>query len=83
MSRSARSAPPEISAGDSSVTHKSVEVTPLAILSFALGAAPSIATIAFPVDACPVTTRLVGCIVRSTRRLRWPRVAFGGPAPKT
>src|SRR5712692_10992800 len=70
MSRSARSAPPEISAGDSSVTHSSVEVAPLAFLSLTLGAAPSITTIAFPDASCPVTTRLVACSMCSRGQMR-------------
>src|SRR5258708_16925708 len=61
ISRAARSALPDTSAGDSSVTHKSVETTPVAFLSFAFGAAPSISTIDFPSASWPVTTRLVGC----------------------
>src|SRR6266487_3923163 len=70
MSRSARSAPPEISAGDSSVTHSSVEVEPLAFLSLTLGAAPSITTTAFPDASWPVTTRLVACATCSRGRMR-------------
>src|SRR6266852_2497995 len=61
ISRAARSALPDTSAGDSSVTHKSVETTPVAFLSFAFGAAPSISTIDFPSASWPVPTRLVGC----------------------
>src|SRR6266851_4497819 len=61
ISRSALSVLPDSSAGDSSVTHKSVETSPVAFLSFALGAAPSIKTTAFPLASWPVTTRLVGC----------------------
>src|SRR5437899_3642157 len=60
MSRSAASALPELSAGDRFVTHSSVEVSPVAFRSFALGAAPSIRTTAFPDASWPVTTRLVG-----------------------
>src|SRR5713101_2537652 len=70
MSRSARSAPPEISAGDSSVTHSSVEVAPLAFLSLTLGAAPSMRTTAFPDASWPVTTRLVACAMCSRCRMR-------------
>src|SRR6266545_3763101 len=70
ISRSARSAPPEISAGDSSVTHSSVEVEPLAFLSLTLGAAPSITTTAFPDASWPVTTRLVACVTCSRGRMR-------------
>src|SRR6267143_4926943 len=61
ISRSALSVPPDSWAGDSSVTHKSVETSPVAFLSFALGAAPSIRTTALPFASWPVTTRLVGC----------------------
>src|SRR6267154_3929513 len=61
ISRSAASALPELSAGDRSVTHSSVEVSPVAFRSFAFGAAPSIRTTAFPFASWPVTTRLVGC----------------------
>src|SRR6266851_5976272 len=61
ISRSALSVPPDSSAGDSSVSHKSVETSPVAFLSFAFGAAPSISTIDFPSASWPVTTRLVGC----------------------
>ena len=39
MSRSALSLLPELSAGDASVTHSKVDVSPVAFLSFALGAA--------------------------------------------
>src|SRR5882762_2826141 len=60
ISRSAASALPELSVGDRSVTHSSVEVSPVAFRSFALGAAPSIRTTAFPFASWPVTTRLVG-----------------------
>src|SRR5437773_2130466 len=60
ISRSAASALPELSPGDRSVTHSSVEVSPVAFRSFALGAAPSIRTTAFPDASWPVTTRLVG-----------------------
>src|SRR2546425_2319783 len=75
ISRSARSAPPEISAGDSSVTHSSVEVEPLAFLSLTLGAAPSITTTAFPDASWPVTTRLVGCAICSRPWMRFARAA--------
>src|SRR6267378_7985738 len=61
ISRSALSVPPDSSGGDSSVTHKSVETSPVAFLNFAFGAAPSISTIDFPSASWPVTTRLVGC----------------------
>src|SRR5216683_3087113 len=70
MSRSARSAPPEISAGDSSVIHSSVEVAPIAFLSLTLGATPSITTTAFPDASWPVTTRLVACAMCSRGRMR-------------
>src|SRR5438445_5531837 len=75
ISRSARSAPPEIPAGDSSVTHSSVEVEPLAFLSLTLGAAPSITTTAFPDASWPVTTRLVGCAICSRPWMRFARAA--------
>ena len=65
ISRSAASALPELSAGDRSVTHSSVEVSPVAFRSFAFGAAPSIRTTAFPFASWPVTTRLVGCTTPS------------------
>src|SRR5712692_7167520 len=61
ISRSARSVLPDMSAGDSSVTHKSVETRPVAFLCLAFRAAPSITTTAFPLASWPVTTRLVGC----------------------
>src|SRR5712672_3953944 len=64
ISRSASSVLRDSSAGDSSVTHKSVETSPFAFLSFALGAAPSIRTTALPFASWPVTTRLVGCAMR-------------------
>src|SRR5216683_3848262 len=63
ISRSAASALPELSAGDRSVTHSSVEVSPVAFRSFAFGAAPSIRTTAFPFASWPVTTRLVGRVM--------------------
>src|SRR5712691_5956246 len=81
MSRSARSAPPEISAGDSSVIHCSVEVAPLAFLSLTLDAAPSITTIAFPDASRPVTTRLVACVTCSRGRMR--SIRPGGQRTKT
>src|SRR2546429_8468668 len=60
ISRSAASALPELSAGDRFVTHSSVEVSPVAFRSFALGAAPSIRKTAFPDASWPGTTLLVG-----------------------
>src|SRR5882762_9446369 len=63
ISRSAASALPELSAGDRSVTHSSVEVRPVAFLCLAFRAAPSIRTIAFPFASWPVTTRRVGCAI--------------------
>src|SRR5262245_25310201 len=63
ISRSAASLLPELSAGDPSVTHSSVEVSPLAFLSFAFGAAPSSSTSARPDASWPVTTRLVGRVM--------------------
>src|SRR6266568_1060114 len=65
ISRSAASALPQLSAGDRSVTHSSVEVSPVAFRNFAFGAAPSIRTTAFPFASWPVTTRLVGCTIPS------------------
>src|SRR5258707_11331253 len=77
ISRSAASALPELSAGDRSVTHSSVEVSPVAFRSFAFGAAPSIRTTAFPFASWPVTTRLVGCA------MPWRgRRASGGERPE-
>src|SRR6266516_6916602 len=60
ISRSAASALPELSAGDSSVTHRSVETRPVAFLTLAFGAAPSMRMTALPFASWPVTTRLVG-----------------------
>src|SRR5712691_5814604 len=72
MSRSAAS---ELSAGDRSVTHSSVEVSPVALRSFALGAAPSIRTTPCPDASWPVTTRLVG-------RAMLPEGESGGERPE-
>src|SRR3974390_2119380 len=60
ISRSAASVFAELSAGDTLVTQRSVEVRPVALLSFALGALPSISTTALPHGSGPVTTRRVG-----------------------
>src|SRR5262245_33217597 len=75
MSRSAASALPELSAGELSVTHSRVEVRPVAFLSFALGAAPSNTTTAFPDPSWPVTTRRVGRVM--------PGQAESGRKPKS
>src|SRR5215467_15805239 len=63
--RSARSDRPEMSAGVSSVTHKSVDVTPTPGLTVAFGALPSITTTPLPRSSRPVTTRLIGLFITS------------------
>ena len=59
ISRAARSALPEMSAGVSSVTHSSVDTMPV-WRSFRFGASPSISTMALPDASWPVTTRRTG-----------------------
>src|SRR3954470_13922624 len=67
ISRAARSALPEISAGVSSVTHTSVETSPDACRSFWFGAALSKRSTARP-SRWPVTTRRTGFIPASRPR---------------
>src|SRR5712692_6074861 len=82
ISHSARSARPDTSAGDSSVTHRSVEVRPVAFLSLTFCAAPSIRTTAFPLASWPVTTRLVGRVMRCVECEWLGRGASGGERPE-
>src|SRR5215471_14720382 len=63
--RSARSTRPEMSAGVSSVTHKSVDVTPTPGRTVEFGALPSITTTPLPRSLWPVTTRLIGLFITS------------------
>src|SRR5262249_59142525 len=63
-----------------SVTQSSVEVSPVAFLSFALGAAPSISTTAFPEASWPVTTRRVGRVMRSRLQAASGRKPKSAPA---
>src|SRR5262245_40628192 len=63
--RSARSNRPEMFAGVSSVTHKSVDVTPTPGRTVEFGALPSITTTPLPRSSWPVTTRLIGLFITS------------------
>src|SRR5262249_31225270 len=79
--RSAASAVPELSAGGPSVTQRSVEVRPVAFLTFAFGAVPSMSTIALPDVSWPVTTRRVGRAIRSDGERTEAEVGAGGGRP--